>query len=76
VAGLLLDYDRLYALWALALTTGLRRVELLGLYWGDVDLDGGRLTVRRAILLVGCRPTWATPTPPSRWASTRTWRSP
>jgi integrase len=31
---------------ALGLATGLRRGEVLGLRWGDVDLDGGRLHVR------------------------------
>jgi integrase len=31
---------------ALALATGLRRGEVLGLRWGDVDLDGGRIHVR------------------------------
>ena len=28
------------ALWVLAGTTGMRRGELLGLRWGDLDLDG------------------------------------
>lgn len=37
--------DRLYALWWLALDTGLRESELLGLGWDDVDLDAGTLTV-------------------------------
>lgn len=32
-----------------ALGTGLRRGELLALRWGDVDLERGMLTVRRAI---------------------------
>ena len=40
--------DRLEALWLLALGTGMRRGELLGLQWPDVDLDGSRLTVRHA----------------------------
>lgn len=40
--------DRLEAAFRLALSTGLRRGEILGLQWGDVDLDGGMLTVRRA----------------------------
>jgi integrase len=31
---------------ALGFATGLRRGEVLGLRWGDVDLDGGRLHVR------------------------------
>ncbi len=37
--------DRLAALWILALHTGLRRGELAGLRWKDVDLDAGTLTV-------------------------------
>jgi integrase len=32
-----------------ALRTGLRLGELLALRWIDVDLDGGRLIVRRAV---------------------------
>ncbi len=32
--------------------TGLRRGELLGLQWGDVDLATGRVVVRRALVLV------------------------
>lgn len=36
---------RLHALFMLALTTGLRRGELLGLRWSDVDLENGTLTV-------------------------------
>lgn len=39
--------DRLYALWRLAATTGLRRGELAGLRWVDVDLDAGRLALAR-----------------------------
>jgi integrase len=37
--------DRRVALWTLALHTGLRRGELAGLRWRDVDLDAGALTV-------------------------------
>jgi integrase len=33
----------------LAATTGLRRGELAGLQWRDIDLDNGRLHVRRSI---------------------------
>ncbi len=36
-------------LWLLALATGLRRGELLGLRWQDVDIDGGALTVRQIL---------------------------
>jgi integrase len=37
--------DRLVALWTLGLHTGLRRGELAGLRWSDVDLEGATLTV-------------------------------
>ncbi len=37
------------ALFVTALMCGLRRGELLGLRWQDVDLDGGRLQVRHAL---------------------------
>ena len=33
----------------LAASTGLRQGEILGLTWGDVDLDAGTLTVRRSM---------------------------
>lgn len=37
-------------IWFLALTTGMRRGELVGLRWSDVDLEASRLTVRRAVV--------------------------
>jgi integrase len=40
---------RMHALYALALTTGMRQGELLGLKWGDVDLTAGILAVRRSL---------------------------
>jgi integrase len=39
--------DRFEALYVLAITTGLRRGELLGLRWQDVDLKRGYLQVRQ-----------------------------
>jgi integrase len=39
--------DRLAGVWAVILI-GLRRGEVLGLRWGDVDLDAGTLTVARS----------------------------
>jgi integrase len=45
--------DRNYPAYLLAATTGLRRGELLGLRWDDVDLDGGRLAVRRSRVAAG-----------------------
>ena len=43
--------DRLEALYVLAVSTGMREGELLGLKWADVDLDGaaGSLRVRRTL---------------------------
>jgi integrase len=41
--------DRLEALYVLAVTTGLRQGELLGLKWEDVDLEAGTLQVRRTL---------------------------
>ncbi len=38
--------DRLEALYVLAIHTGMRQGELLGLKWDDVDLDAGVLRVR------------------------------
>lgn len=37
------------ALFLLSLTAGLRRGEVLGLRWRDVDLEAGRLTVRQQL---------------------------
>ncbi len=42
--------DRLEALAVLAVATGLRQGELLGLQWHDVDLAAGTLAVRRQLL--------------------------
>ncbi len=39
--------DRLVMVYELALATGLRRGELAGLRWVDVDLDAGQVAVRR-----------------------------
>lgn len=47
--------DRLHPLFLLALTRGLRRGELAGLRWCDVDLDAGRLAIVQARVSVGGR---------------------
>ncbi len=41
--------DRLEALYVVAVTAGLRRGELLGLKWEDVDLEAGMIQVRRTL---------------------------
>jgi integrase len=43
------EEHRLYALWAVALSMGLRRGEALGLAWSDVDLTAGRLVPRKSL---------------------------
>jgi integrase len=44
--------DRLYGAWILMATTGMRRGEVLGLRWADVDLDLARLAVVQTHVLV------------------------
>ncbi|MFF6888844.1 tyrosine-type recombinase/integrase [Streptomyces sp. NPDC012421] len=41
--------DRLHALYELALRTGLRKGELLGLHWEDLDLATGTASIRRSL---------------------------
>ena len=41
--------DRNEAIYIAAIHTGLRKGELLGLKWTDLDLDGGTLSVRRSL---------------------------
>jgi integrase len=55
------EHDRLTALWRLACTTGMRRGELLGLKWGDVDLANGRVSIRRALIQVKYEIAWSEP---------------
>jgi integrase len=44
--------DRLYAAWLLLATTGMRRGEVAGLGWVDLDLDTGRVAPRRPRVVV------------------------
>ena len=50
--------DRLYALWCLFATTGMRRGEALGLVWDDIDLDTGVLRISWTLGVVQNEPTW------------------
>jgi integrase len=43
------DGERNEAMYVVAVHTGLRQGELLGLIWTDVDLDTGKLSVRRSL---------------------------
>ncbi len=53
--------DRLLALWRVATMTGLRRGELAGLRWCDVDLDAGTLRVAHTRVVVGYKVVDSTP---------------
>jgi integrase len=53
--------DRLYALWLLYATTGLRRGEALALRWSDLDLERGCAGISQAIVTAGYRVHHATP---------------
>lgn len=44
---------RLGAIWRLTTMTGMRRGEVLGLRWQDLDLNRARLSVRQALVSVG-----------------------
>jgi integrase len=63
-ARMLLDAvrgDRLEAFYVLAVSTGMRLGELLGLRWRDLDLDAGRLHVRSTLQRVNSQWLFAEP---------------
>jgi integrase len=45
--------DRLEALYVLALSTGLRQGEALGLVWQDIDVGAGTVAISRALQKIG-----------------------
>jgi integrase len=53
--------DRLQAFWVLAATTGARRSELCGLGWPTLDLEAGRMTITRTLVVVDSEPTFGEP---------------
>lgn len=53
--------DRLYAAFLLAATTGMRRGEVLGLRWRDVDLAAARVSIRQTLITIGYELAWSTP---------------
>jgi integrase len=76
--------DRLHPAWLTVATTGLRRGELLALAWEHVDLDAGRLGIRRALVMVAGQPNFSDPKtkrsrrslpiPPETVSAMRSWR--
>lgn len=58
--------ERLEALYVVAIREGLRRGEILGLRWRDVDLDGGTLAVTGSLQGIGRRANLAIGEPKSR----------
>jgi integrase len=45
--------QRLYAMYVVVITCGLRRGEVIGLRWDDVDLDNALLVVHRSVIQLG-----------------------
>lgn len=55
------EHDRLCCLYHIALTLGLRRGELLGLRWIDIDWDAGTITIAQQVTEGEGRPTGIVP---------------
>jgi integrase len=53
--------DRMYPLFHLAAFSGMRRGELLGLHWANVDLERGVLSVVHTLVAVKHEPVFGTP---------------
>lgn len=49
---------RLGALFTVAISTGLRQGEILGLRWGDIDLEAGQLHVRHTLHWINGKRDW------------------
>ena len=76
--------QRLAPLWTLAAATGMRRGELMGLTWADVDLEAGLVAVDRSTTQLGRERVTTTPKnherrkvaiDPRTVAVLRTWRT-
>lgn len=52
---------RLEAAWHVAAMTGMRRGEVLGLRWKDIDFDNARISVRQALVSVAYKVIASTP---------------
>jgi integrase len=54
--------DRLYGLWRLTAMTGMRRAEVAGLHWSDVDLDARTVHITRTLVAApDGQVNWETP---------------
>jgi integrase len=53
--------DRLFALWRLAATTGMRRGELAGLTWRALDLDACKLAIEQQLVATAGGATFGPP---------------
>jgi integrase len=51
------ESERLATVWTLAATSGMRRSEMLGLCWSDVDLKGGEARIRQVSVSYGAMRT-------------------
>jgi integrase len=45
--------DRLFAMYQVVITCGLRRGEVIGVRWEDIDLDAGLMLIHRSIVQIG-----------------------
>ena len=55
------ESNRLYGAFVLLATTGMRRGEVLGVRWKDIDLDSGQLAIVQTVTNVDGRLTISTP---------------
>jgi integrase len=53
--------SELYPVWLTLATTGMRRGEALGLSWEDIDLEVGRLSVKKTLIMNGYATLLSTP---------------
>jgi integrase len=61
VASLLREAGPLYLPVLVAVTTGMRRGEILGLRWSDIDLKAARLTVNQSLERLGGKTAFKSP---------------
>jgi integrase len=52
---------RLYPLWLVLITTGMRRGEAMGLRWQDIDLGASTIAIRQTRVQLGYQPLVSTP---------------